>query len=474
VTAPVHPPGYHHRWLVLTVVLAVEVMDLLDAVFVAVAGPSIQADLGGDGTVIQWAAAAYTLAYAVGLVTGGRLGDLYGRRRMFLLGLVGFVVTSALCGLAPDPAVLIACRVLQGLFGAVLVPQGFGLVKAVFPDDEVGAAFGAFGPVIGLSAIGGPILAGALIAWDPAGLGWRAVFLVNVPVGLACLALALRVLPESRSPEPLRPDPVGALLVSAGLTMLVLPLVEGRELGWPAWTLVMAVAAVPVLALFGWHQRRRRAAGRAPLVEPGLFRSRAFTAGLLVGVVFFGAMTALVFALGLHLQLGLGFGPLEAGLAQAPWAVGVVAGAVVSGTWLGRHGRPVLQLGAAVMAAGLGLVLLAAVTTGGALSWGALAPGLAVCGIGTGLLTTPLFDIVLAGVPLGMVGSASGVLNATQQLGSTAGVAALGTLFFARFDAGDPAGALTTVLWTALGLAVLTGLLAALLPRRARAQAPVG
>jgi EmrB/QacA subfamily drug resistance transporter len=465
------PPGYRHRWLILAAVLVVEVMDLLDAVFVAIAGPSIQADLGGDGTLVQWAAAAYTLAYAIGLVTGGRLGDIYGRRRMFLLGLVGFIVLSALCGLAPNPEVLIACRVLQGLFGAVLVPQGFGLVRSVFPDDEVGAAFGAFGPVIGLSAVGGPVLAGALIGWDPAGLGWRAVFLVNVPVGLVCLVLALRVLPESRSAGALRPDPVGALLVSAGLALLVFPLIEGRALGWPAWTALMAAAGVAVLVLFGRHQRRRRAAGRTPLVEPALFGSRAFTAGLVVGVVFFGAMTALVFVLGLHLQLALGFDALDAGLAQAPWAVGLVAGAVVSGTRLAGRGRPVLQAGAVVMAAGLGLVLVAAGATGGALTWWALAPGLLVCGVGTGLLSTPLFDVVLAGVPLPMVGSASGVLNATQQLGSTAGVAALGTLFFARSEAGDTAGAFTAVLWVALALALLTGALAALLPRRARAEA---
>ncbi len=468
VPTTARPPGYRHRWLILAAVLTVEIMDLVDAVIVAVAAPSIRADLGGDTTVIQWIAAGYTLAFAVGLITGGRLGDLYGRRRMFLLGLVGFIATSALCGLATNPEMLVAARVLQGLFGAVLIPQGFGLIKSVFPDDEIGGAFAAFGPAMGLSAVGGPILAGALVEGDLAGLGWRTVFLVNVPIGLACLVLALRVLPESRAADGPRPDPVGALLVSLGLLLLVFPLVEGRELGWPAWTFVLIAASVPVLAVFARHQVRRRAAGRSPLVEPALFRSRAFTGGLVVGLAFFGAMTALVFALGLYLQLALGFSPLEAGLAQAPWAAGMVVGAIASGAWLGRYGRPVLQAGALVMAAGVLGVLVAVQLTGGAVTGWTLAPGLVVCGVGTGLLTTPLFDIVLAGVALPMVGSASGVLNANQQLGGTVGVAVLGTVFFGLFEAGDPVGAFTTVLWLATALAVLTAVLAWLLPRRAR------
>lgn len=233
---PTEPAPYPLRRLALAAVLIAEIMDLLDATIVGIAAPSIRADLGGDGTTIQWIAAGYTLAFAVGLITGGRLGDLYGRRRMFLVGLAGFVAASALCGLAVSPETLIGSRVVQGLFGAVLIPQGLGIIKAVFPPRELGAAFGAFGPAMGLSAVGGPILAGALIAWDIGGAGWRTIFLINVPVGLACLALALKVLPESRADDGPRPDPVGMLLVSSGLVLLVFPLVQGRELGWPAWS----------------------------------------------------------------------------------------------------------------------------------------------------------------------------------------------------------------------------------------------
>lgn len=469
------PPPYRWRRLALVAVLTAEIMDLLDATVVGVAAPSIRADLGGDSTVIQWIAAGYTLAFAVGLITGGRLGDLYGRRRMFLVGLVGFVAASALCGLATSPGMLVGSRVVQGLFGAVLIPQGFGIIKAVFPPREIGAAFGAFGPAIGLSAVGGPILAGALIAWDLGGAGWRTIFLINVPIGLACLALSWKVVPESRADDGPRLDPVGMLLVSTGLVLLVFPLVQGRELGWPTWVLAMAAASVPVLALFARHQVGRRRAGRSPLVEPDLFRARAFSGGLVVGLVLFAALTGLIFALGLYLQLGLGFSALAAGLTQAPWALGTAVGAVLSGAGLGRrYGRLVLQVGAVVMALGIGGLLLALHLSGGAVTGWQLAPGLLVAGLGMGLVITLFFDIVLAGVELPMVGSASGVLNANQQLGGAAGVAVLGSVYFGLFDAGDPVGALAAVLWAAAGLALLTAALAHLLPRHARPEDAAG
>jgi EmrB/QacA subfamily drug resistance transporter len=472
-TTDPEPPPYRWRWLALVAVLAAEIIDLLDATIVGVAAPSIHAELGGGSTVVQWIAAGYTLAFAVGLVTGGRLGDLYGRRRMFLAGLSGFIVTSALCGLAVSPEMLIASRVLQGLFGAVLIPQGFGIIKAVFPPRELGAAFGSFGPAMGLSAVGGPILAGALIAWDLGGAGWRTVFLINVPIGLACLALAWKVLPESRAEDGPRPDPVGAVLVSTGLVLLVFPLVQGRELGWPAWIFGMLAASVPVLALFGLHQVRRRRAGRSPLVEPALFRSRAFTGGLVVGLVFFGGLIGFSLALSLHLQLALGFTPLQAGLAQAPWALGMALGAGLSGAVLGRRfGRPVIQVGSVIVAAGLvGLVLT---LSGGAVTGWQLAPALLVCGFGSGLLVAPFFDIVLAGVSLPMVGSASGVLNANQQLGGAAGVAVLGTVYFQLLDAGDAPGAVRAVLWTTVGLMLAAGALAGVLPRHARPEDAAG
>ena len=357
--------AYRWRWLALVAVLAAEIMDLIDGTVVGIAAPSIRAELGGGEAMIQWVAAGYTLAFAAGLITGGRLGDLYGRRRMFLLGLIGFVAASALCGLATSPGMLIGFRVAQGLLGAMLIPQGFGILKATFPPDDLGKAFGAFGPTIGLAVVGAPILGGALIAWDVAGLGWRTIFLINVPLGLAALALAAAVLPESRAEDGPRPDPVGMVLVSTGLTLLVFPLVEGRELGWPAWTFGMLAAGAGLLAVFAAHQVRRSRAGRAPLVEPALFRLRTFTAGMAVGLALFAGITGLALALGLYLQLGLGYTPLQAGLTQAPWALGIAAGSALSGAVLAaRLGRTGLQIGAVVAAAGLGGVLLTVTTAG--------------------------------------------------------------------------------------------------------------
>ncbi len=465
------PVPYRLRWLALVAVLVAEVMDLLDATVVAVAAPSIRDDLGGTVATIQWIAAGYTLAFAIGLITGGRLGDLYGRRRMFLLGLGGFVVMSALCGLAVSPGMLVTCRVLQGLFGALLIPQGFGIIRSTFDDRELGAAFAAFGPTIGLAAVGGPILAGALIAWDLGGAGWRTIFLINVPIGLAGLVLALATVPESRSADGPRPDPAGMALVSTGLALLVFPLVQGRELGWPAWTFVLMALSVPVLVVFARHQVRRRAAGRAPLVEPGLFASRAFAGGLVVALVFFAAMTGMVFAFGLYLQIGLGWTAWHAGLAQAPWAFGIAVGSALSGAVLGRkYGRRVLQAGALVAAAGVLGAVATFTAAGAAITVWDMAPTLVVTGLGIGLLLAPLFDIVLAGVSLPMVGSGSGVLNAAQQLGATAGVAALGTLFAGGLDGGDALGGLQAVLVATAALIALTAVLAFLLPRHARPE----
>lgn len=467
MTTTTEPVPYRWRWAALVAILLAEVMDLLDATVVGIAAPSITRDIGGDGATIQWIAAGYTLAYAVGLITGGRLGDLYGRRRMFLVGLAGFVVMSALCGAAGSPGVLILFRVLQGIFGAVLIPQGFGILKTIFPPREQGAAFGAFGPVIGLSVVIAPILGGGLIAWDPAGLGWRAVFGINVPIGLACLVLAFLVLPESRADDRPALDPVGMILISAGLVLLVFPLVEGRELGWPAWTFAVLAAAVPVLALFAWQQLRRSRSGRAPLVEPALFRMRAFTGGMAVGLALFAGLSGLMITLTLYLQLGLHFAPLQAGLTQVPWALGLAIGSALSAAVLApRFGRAVLQAGAVLLAVGIGVV--ATEVAGGNITGWQLAPGLLVCGLGLGLVMAPFFDITLAGVELPMVGSASGVLNANQQLGGTAGVAVLGTVFFDRLDAGDALGAMDAALVGAAVLAVLTAALAFLLPRHAR------
>jgi EmrB/QacA subfamily drug resistance transporter len=436
---------YRWRWVALFVILAAEVMDLLDALVTTIAAPSIRTDLGGSLSLIQWLGAAYTLAMAVGLLTGGRLGDIYGRRRMFLVGAAGFTAASLLCALAQSPETLIGGRVVQGLFGAIMIPQGLGIIKQIFPPTEMAAAFGAFGPVMGLSSVGGPILAGWLVDADFFGTGWRMIFLINLPVGLLAIAGALRFLPESRSPERLRLDWLGVAIAGVGALLLVFPLVQGRELDWPAWSFAMMAAAVLVFGLFGWYESRRQRTGADPLVVPSLFRKRAFTGGLLAGLAFFAALIGYSLVFTLFMQIGLGYSPLKAGLAGMPTALGTVAGFVVAGAGLAEKlGRRLLHAGTVVMASGLAAFVLTLQWAGDGVNAWQVAPANALIGIGMGLAMAPFFDIVLAGVEKHETGSAAGTLTAVQQLGGALGIAVLGTILFgllpgAVADRADPA-----------------------------------
>ncbi|MGH3382317.1 MAG: MFS transporter [Actinoallomurus sp.] len=423
------PEPYPLRWIALFVLLAAEVMDLLDALITNIAGPSIRADIGGGASTIQWLGAAYTLAMAVGLITGGRLGDIVGRRRMFIIGALGFTAGSLLCAVSQSPEMLIAFRGVQGIFGAVMLPQGLGLIKEMFSEKEMGSAFGMFGPVMGLSSVGGPVLAGWLIDADYFGTGWRMIFLINLPLGLLAVLGGLRFLPESKAAKPPRLDLVGVVLAALASLLIIYPLVQGRELGWPAWTFVSIAAAVAVFGFFGWYESRKRRSGGDPLVVPSLFRKRGFTGGLIVGLVFFAGVSGFSLVLSLFTQLGLGYSPLKAGLVGIPWSLGMVAGFGAAQA-VQKFGRKVIHGGTVVMAAGVACIVATLHLAGiGVTPW-QLAPALFLTGLGMGVLMAPFFDIVLAGVETHETGSASGALTAVQQLGSALGVAVLGTLFF--------------------------------------------
>ncbi|MEW9533246.1 MFS transporter [Microbispora sp. NPDC049125] len=477
VTAiPAAPSAYRTRWAALFVILAAEVMDLLDALVTNIAAPTIRADIGGGSSLIQWLGAGYTLAMAVGLITGGRLGDLYGRKPMFLLGASGFVLGSLLCGLAVSPEMLVGARVLQGLFGAVLLPQGLGMIKEMFPPKEMGTAFGAFGPIMALSSVGGPVLAGWLVEADLFGTGWRMIFLINLPLGLLALAGGVRFLPRSRSEHAARLDLTGAGLASAAAALLIFPLVQGREYGWPAWTFVSMAASVALFAFFGWYESRKHRSGGDPLVVPTLFRKRAFAGGLVAGLVFFSGMVGFSLVFTLYTQMGLHYSPLKAGLAALPQAIGVMVGFVVASAGLTEKlGRRLLHAGALIMAAGVagfGVTLHSAGV--GVTPW-QMAPTLAVAGIGMGLLMAPFFDIVLAGVAPEETGSASGTLTAIQQLGAALGTAVLGTVFFHLLDGGTGFGdAMQVVIWIEVGMLLVTFVTAFALPMRARHEEVTG
>ena len=459
-------PPYRWRWAVLAVVLVAEIMDLLDSTVINIAAPTIRSHLGGGTTAMQWWAAGYTLAFGVFLILGGRLGDVFGRRRLFLIGITGFTAASSACALAPSPGVLIACRVLQGAFGAVLIPQGLGILKSVFPPREMGAAFGAFGPVMGLAAIGGPILAGWLTDADLLGTGWRMIFLINLPLGVAGVIGALRFVPATESTRRIRLDGRGVALMAAASFCLIYPLVQGRELGWPLWVFGMLAGAVVLLGLFALAERRSHG---SPLIEPGLLRNRAFTSGLLTGIVFFTAFGGMLLAFSLFVQLGLGYSPLHAGLTMAPMSVGAAVGAGSSFALIPRFGRRVLQAGLLVIVPAMAWLALVVHDHGAATGSWDLAWPLLAAGIGMGWVFGPMFNIILAGVADHEVGSASGTLSAIQQLGNATGVAVLATIFFSLAGHGAPEAMVRTTL-VAVGLFAAAFAVSFLLPKDARME----
>ncbi|RLV48127.1 MFS transporter [Nocardioides mangrovicus] len=478
-TAPAATTAYALRWPALFVVLAAEVMDLLDALITSIAGPTIVRDLGGGQTLIQWLAAGYTIAMASGLLIGGRLGDIYGRKRMFMIGMAGFTLMSLACALAQSPEMLIAFRVLQGLIGAVMLPQGLGLIKEMFPPEEIAGAFGAFGPVMGLSAVGGPILAGWLVDADLFGWQWRTIFAINVPIGVIALLAAVRILPASRPNRDLHVELTSAAIASGSMFCLIYPLIQGRELGWPAWSYVMIAAGLLGFGLLALVERARDRAGKVTLITPSLFTKRAFTTGLVTGMAFFGALMGMSIVFTLFVQLGLGFTPLHAGLAGISQAAGMVVGFVASQPLNARlGGRRLMHVGEVITIAGLaGFVWTLHLAGDGVGAWD-LQPSLAVVGLGMGLTMAPFFDLVLAGVEDHESGSASGVMTAVQQLGGAFGIAVLGTLFFHVLTAADATSRIAVfrdaagaAMWLAAGLLVVGFGLTFFLPARAREDA---
>ena len=462
---PPTPTAYRYRWLVMTVVIIADVMDLIDGTVAQLAGPSIRRDIGGSETTLQWILAAYTLAFAVGLITSARLGDIVGRRPMFIVGMTGFALSSLACGLAPTSDTLIAFRVLQGLFGAAMIPQGLAMVKQSFPPEELQKAFIPFGPIMGLSAVLGPILGGFLIDADIAGTGWRAIFLINVPIGLVGALLAWRYLPNVPKVPGARLDPLGSLLITVGCAGLIYALVQGRELGWPTWLYGVIVGSLAVFVIFVWSEQR----SDHPIIEPSLFKHRGFVGGLLFLGTFFLSMVGLGLVMSLFMQLGLGYPPRHAAIAQTPYAIGISIGAALSGALLGpKLGRHVLHIGLAITIVGVGWFgLVAGGLAHGASAWHLAGPFL-VAGLGSGLIFAPLFDIILADLGDHEVGSGSGLLNAVQQFSGALGVAALGTLFFHLLPDHGFSVSTRGVTWATLACYVASFLAVFLLPLKAR------
>lgn len=465
----ISPLPLRTAWLVLAVVVLADIMDLIDSSIANLAGPSIRADLDGGQVTVQWVLSAYTAAFALGLVTSGRLGDLLGRRRLFLLGMTGFTLASLACGLAPDVVSLIVARTLQGLCGSVMIPQGLALVKVAFPPQHLRKALTPVGPLMGLTMVAGPILAGWLLHLNLFGSQWRPIFLINVPFGVAALLLGRRVLPRHGGEDrTARLDLTGVGLLTAASALLIIPLIQGRELGWPAWTYGMMAAAVALLALFVVSQQR----SKHPVITPSLFRKRSFVVGLVIVAGFYASLSAFVLVINLLLQQGLHWTPLRTGLTLIPWALGTAVAVLLAGAVLAEKlGRASLHLGLSIAVVGLLALWWSVAHWEAGITLWKLAPSLLLTGFGSGLVFVPLVDFIIGDATTEEVGTGAGLLNAVQQFAGAIGVAALGTVFYARV--GHPTAhswftAAELVFGIAAALNLLTFLLVGLLPRHAQ------
>jgi EmrB/QacA subfamily drug resistance transporter len=423
--------------IALLIVAFAFVMDLLDSTIVNVAIPSIQANLGASYATIQWLVAGYALTFALLLITGGRMGDVFGYKKIFLLGVGGFTVASLLTGIAPNAEFLVGARLIQGSMAALMVPQVMSLMQVMYKPDERTKVMGMFGMLGGLAASLGPIVGGLLIKANILGWDWRPIFLINLPVGIFAFLAGMKYLPDGKSEHPLHIDIKGTLLIVVALSLLVFPLIEGRELNWPVWTLAMLAASVPAMMLFGWYETRKHKRDSSALIVPALFKIRSFVSGISLNVLVEAIMIGYFLTFTLTLQAGLGYSALEAALTGIPTAVGMTVGfAVLGNKLIPKFGRYVISIGATGFAAGL--VYASWIFTHyltDAHPWQFI-PGLFILGVGLALIMAPIFSAALKDVDTSHAGSASGILNAVQQVGAGIGIAIIGVIFFGQINHG--------------------------------------
>ena len=433
-------PPLKGRWIAMAALLVAGFMNLIDVTIVNVAIPSLQRAFDATDSQIEWVVAIYILTFALLLLPMGRLGDVVGRRRMFIAGVCVFTFGSALCGLAPSIWGLVGARVVQGIGGAMMTPQTLAIVPALFAPKERGLAFALFGLSAGLASVTGPVLGGFLIGADLWGLDWRPIFLVNVPVGVIAVLGALRYVPALPGNKGLEIDGVGIALAAATTLLVMFPLIEGRQIGWPVWIWVMMACALPMLWAFIRWQRHRAAAGRAQLLPVALFRNRNFMVGTGIVMLLFAGIPGFFLVLAILLQVGNGLTPLQSGLTTIPFSVGVLVASAAAGRMGNRWLRPRISTGGLLLATCM--IALPCVTpqAAGEISRQAFMVPLFVGGLGLGTAISPLFNTVLGQVKDENTGSASGALQSFQQLGGALGLAVMGQLFFAHVAHGMQSG----------------------------------
>ena len=433
-----------NRWAALAVLLTGAFLAPLDFFIVNVAMPSISTGLGATPADVQLVISGYAVVYAVFLITGGRLGDIFGRKQVFLIGLGGFALASALCGLAVSPLSLILARLLQALAAAAMAPQALASVHALFPAQERGRALSIYGVTLGLSSIVGQLLGGALVGANIGGMGWRLIFLINLPVSLLAFLAALPLLRETRGRVRPRLDLGGVVLCALMLSALVVPLIEGRERGWPWWSIVMLLTTPAFVEAFRRYEIRLAKAGHDPLVSIEIFREPGLLRGLGAILTLY-ALAAFFLTYSIYLQAALGFTALQAGLAILPFSAGFLLGSTASPLVGRRLGRAAPSAGFVVSSIGLAATALTAATTPVGLvpPWPLLAPALLMIGLGMGLSIPTMVRVIVERVAPERAGLVGGIVNSTLQVSAAIGVAALGGLFYATLGPRTDPGAVT-------------------------------
>ena len=461
------------RWTALPVILVASFMGLFDVFVVNVAAPDIEHDLGASSSELQLILAGYAFAYAAFLVTGGRLGDRYSYRRLFIWGMALFTIASTACGLAGTPVELITSRAVQGLGAAMMVPQVLALITALFPAHERHQALAWFGVAVGLGAVAGQVVGGALVQVDLFGWGWRTVFFVNVPIGIVTIVLAARLLPGNRSSARPQLDLLGVVGVTSALALALVPLTLGRSQGWPSWLIASLCLAPVVFALAAWYEARLARRGGQPVLDLTLFKARSFSAGLLVNACVFAYFGSVLLGLTLFLQRGLGLSALDAGLSFAPLGVGFAVTSLLARPLIARHGAKVVTVALVVALGALSAMLLVIDQSGTATDAVRLAPIFLAVGIGNGLLIPALIGVSLTDVPPQKAGAAAGTLATSQQFAIAAGIAVLSEIFFAALDTPPTEASYITAIKyvTVLDIALLiAAFFASLLLPRLKAQ----
>jgi EmrB/QacA subfamily drug resistance transporter len=452
-----HPVTARGRWLILSVVAVGTFMAVLDGYIVNVALPTIQSSLKANAGELELVIASYSLVYAIFLITEGRLGDIFGRKKMFLLGMTIFTIGSAMSGLSPTPELLLVFRAIQGFGAATMYPQILSIIQVTFKGGDRQLALGIFAGVNGVAQVIAQLFGGFLIHIDLVGLSWRAIFLVNVPIGIGGVIAGLIFLRESKNEPPPKLDLPGAGLIALLLVSIVLPLVEGLSIGWPIWIIGLLVLSLPFLIIFVLYERRVASHNGFPLVNLKLFKQRSFSVGFPLALLFFSTNGGLFYLIAIFLQRGLGFSPLASGLTFTPISFGLIVASLSAQKFVKRFGRYTLSLGFTLAAVGLTLTMIALRLYGtGIDNYDLLFPFL-VSGLGFGFANSPLVGTVLAGVKSEDTGTASGLMSTAIQLGISVGVGLYGMIFYALADSSKVAALSAQYLYAfELTLVILT------------------